>query len=449
MKETTNNQHIVTQSETIQILTEAVKKTKKFHIEIPSKSISCKTLIQSYNEPNKQSDTLPEHNNFYIVGYAKAILSESFLEQLANKLRPLLSQYIDYESDTIGSGLVSLTGGMATPSLIDFTRTLIKASVILGPETVAKVLFGWISGEPIRYKVKVLFKKMLPDEPVNLEGMEIMPLPNTTEELLALIPHSIYNHDGIGKLRNRAILTIDSTIQPALYKPSNRSGIQKKITSSIGDHSYFNLHKNLNNFCNALSLARNACITWDTCWDDLGYLLAFRDNGSFGYGSPRVPSADDYVKVEQHHMTQAWDIYMKLYGLHTKMTILNIATHRWVKSKLSKFNYTDNYIDLRIALEALFLGSSDKGELSFRLATNGAWYLGANPKERCEYFNMFRSIYTLSSKMIHASYRDEVSREDHSILEKTQNACRDGILKRIEEGQEPKWNEVIMGVKQT
>lgn len=63
----------------------------------------------------------------------------------------------------------------------------------------------------------------------------------------------------------------------------------------------------------------------------------------------------------------------------------------------------DRSIELGVAAEALFLryGGEDQSELSFRLATRAAWFLGSSRAEREQIFNCFRVLYEARSKAVH------------------------------------------------
>ena len=104
----------------------------------------------------------------------------------------------------------------------------------------------------------------------------------------------------------------------------------------------------------------------------------------------------------------------------------------------------DCFIELRVALEALYLRKGDMGELKFRLATYGAWHLGSNFDERRRYHTTISRMYNLASKAVHTG---EIENKPGTldILTDTQNLCREGILKRLKEKEKPKWEDMILG----
>lgn len=122
---------------------------------------------------------------------------------------------------------------------------------------------------------------------------------------------------------------------------------------------------------------------------------------------------------------------------------LRVPIQRWRRSKAAS-NGVDLAVDLRIALESLFLDKGNNMELSFRLALRAAWYLGANRDERTRIFEAVREAYSIGSKAIHTGkgYDDVIPAK----LAMAQDICRMSILRRISEGgKPPNWEEVVLG----
>ena len=122
---------------------------------------------------------------------------------------------------------------------------------------------------------------------------------------------------------------------------------------------------------------------------------------------------------------------------------LRVPIQRWRRSKAAR-NGVDLAIDLRIALESLFLDAGNNDELSFRLALRAAWYLGAEGHECARIFDALRKAYSIGSKAVHTG-----EGYDYMIpagLAEAQDVCRRAILRRIiEGGKPPDWNEIVLG----
>ena len=102
--------------------------------------------------------------------------------------------------------------------------------------------------------------------------------------------------------------------------------------------------------------------------------------------------------------------------------------NRWVKSKdtIPSHGWEDRFIELRIALEVLHLDNY-QGELSFRLATNAAWYSGTTPPEREPYHKLLREAYRVSSRAIHGEHVKPAGL-NRELLWKVPAECRKEIL---------------------
>ena len=121
---------------------------------------------------------------------------------------------------------------------------------------------------------------------------------------------------------------------------------------------------------------------------------------------------------------------------------LRVPIQRWRRSRAAS-NGVDLAIDLRVALESLFLDRGNNAELSFRLALRAAWYLGAHKYERTQIFNVLREAYEIGSKAVHTGegYDDTIPVN----LTMAQDICRAAILRRIgEEGNPPDWKKLVL-----
>ena len=131
--------------------------------------------------------------------------------------------------------------------------------------------------------------------------------------------------------------------------------------------------------CEALSLATGAYVSRDGLWMDYGDLTAFgfrRSGVSSGPWQPKTPTLSQ-VRLDQTTLEQAWNIH-RLRNRDSNRRVAGMAILRWMRSVNPHIGITDQFIELRIALETLYL-DSPQGELRFRLAIHGAWDLGSTP----------------------------------------------------------------------
>ena len=114
-----------------------------------------------------------------------------------------------------------------------------------------------------------------------------------------------------------------------------------------------------------------------------------------------------------------------------------------MKSKSSELSFLDQFIELRIALEALYLDSPE-GELRFRLASHGSWHIGKNVEERKRYYQTLLQMYKLASNAVHGG-EIKKNKKNEELLKGAQDLCQKGILKRLREKATPNWGNLILG----
>ncbi len=393
-----------------------------------------------------------EFSGSLVARFVQPKVPEHLLTELTQQLQLLLDRYLEPKSDRIGNGLAHLMGGVQVPTIAAFARDLVRPAAILGSECVVDLLLGWIDGEPLRYREEALLSGATANQPLELteEGIRIARLPDSLEELPDHLPTFIsgiiagggsHNYNSfLGGVR----LSIDCEAEPALYKPSMSETGQGEIQRTCVKGRIPQL--SLDRFCEALSLAGNHCIRRRARWINYGELEEF--NTVTGTGVPHVETPSwtaTTLSLSEEHLQEARKICLARYpSEQTKLRPrLDIAISRWMQSK-GPAGLADKLIDLRIALEALYL-EGEAGEIRFRLATYGAWHLGTDAAKRGKYHKTLRDAYDLSSKAVHAGAVEDTP-ENQEKLTAAQDLCRQGILKRLsEEPPKPKWNELIMG----
>ena len=203
-------------------------------------------------------------------------------------------------------------------------------------------------------------------------------------------------------------------------------------------------------FCQVLSLVCNTTVQivhkrWFLAEDKSfnlhdGTIRILRDPDSFG--SP--------TEANESQIDEAKNLYDILVNLGPKVREkLQIAVDRWVKSKTDE-NPVDKMIDLGIAFESLYL-SDVREELTFRLCVRAAWYLGKDKKDRERLLTEFKKIYSCRSTGVHNGTLDEdvtIGGEHIPIskfVKRAQDLCRQSIIKVLEDGRFPDWDNLILG----
>lgn len=371
------------------------------------------------------------------VSSAISQVREDLLPVLTRWLGSLLSRYI--LDDRIGNGFAYLVGGVTEVTVTNFTLDFIRAAAILGPERATQLLYKWAQGEAVSYRRCAVLSGISVDQPLEMDGgVRFESLPKSSGELSAHLPFSSTLHFGDLSLLGAVKVTIDCQAKPAFYKPGGHDTIHER-TSAYGPIWF----DSLDALYEALSLACNhyvSCrIEWSECDEADAFSIGrfsggmFREQDLFRSGS---------TQLSQEHLEETRVLFVKRLAGRNARGGLDLAISRWMRSKRHT-SYADQFIELRIALEALYLKNTG-GELGFRVANYGAWHLGADFDQRRQYQEILHQAYRQASTAVHAGEVKNTPK-NRDLLKAAQDLCREGILKRLNESEEPNWNEIILG----
>lgn len=369
------------------------------------------------------------------------LLPQSLRDELTACLRSLLGPYI--VDGEIGSGFFCFLGGHKTIDFVNLIGGVARATGILGPQDAGQTLRQWSEGTDVRYQTHMVLTGATVDQPFAIgDGFQVDRLLNTTtlggRDILPNYARELF---GSVAFPNSAILSVDCEAGPAFIH--TKAAQQKHSrTSPIGPVRV----ESPDRFAVALSLVTNhpiSClIHWTTCQDAKAFGLASRSRAFAGTEGDGLKQSLTRRKIEE-----AIDLHIKFFNEWTMDRSLSIAIARWARSKEFK-NPADQLIDLRIALEALFLPGQAQGELAFRLAVRGAWYMGATTEDRKQIRDLIATAYRRASTAIHGGkvgdYMGNVN-----LIGSVQHLCREAILKRLADDDQPDWNDLILGGKLT
>ena len=391
---------------------------------------------------------------------------EALKEQLVDALRRVLEPFIDPETDEIGHAfpiegrqngrLTTRADGLYdrefTSSLPEFASALVQAAAVIGVEEAIRLLADWARGEPVRIHLSTALNNLFISASLSpRDDIQVVPLALTTTQLprLPVKSRAAKNYLGLTLLR------LQISASPALFRP-NSEGHENTVQSQSADGI------NLDLVCESLSLEANRHVGRSLVWLDYPNAAAFcfeirgawsqgedrlkpmpwKNLQNLGTGAVTITPADDVCR-QRLDLDQLRHVLEALGRADKK---LRIAVDRWRRSKLPYVRPEDAYIDLRIALELLYLkdfANERSQEMRFRLALFGAWHLSANLDERRSIRKTLRDAYDMASKAVHVG---EVAGNEHAnLLPDAQNLCRRGIYKLLLEGQPQDWGDLILG----
>ena len=247
-------------------------------------------------------------------------------------------------------------------------------------------------------------------------GVDIVPLPLSTVELPAGLPtrRGKPRADYLGQ----SLVSVDAETKPALFQPETPWPEGKEVRAALTPRL------TLETIREALSLEADTFVDGGLTWDDYGEFsaLANQDGG--------VRGAVGHLPPCKHHMTSlklgvsslevseedirdisAENIGRLLRELQGADARARVAVSRWKMAMNSIRDRADRFIDLRIALESLFLPPLSAQELKFRLAVSGAWLVGKDAAGRRRVWNTLRSAYDLASTAVHGGRSEEEGEE--------------------------------------
>lgn len=358
---------------------------------------------------------------------------------IAKFVEPAIDKFQGHDTGTIGNGIAAAFGGLVNVNVEYIVTSLMKAASVLGSRRAVDLFVDWVNGEPLKYTSTALMVGVSIDRPTSIsEGIELSRLP-MSGPLVRDLPYGLSDMEGEPRFLGRVIMRVEESATPVFYAMPDDHKIS--LVRFYWGRECFDGQFPLDAYCEALSLIANHHINWQHSWKDPG------NAHPFVVGSGYTSRADAHAWPKTKTITQN-DLQkaLKLYWLRDKYgkdKSLEIAVERWIRCKGQARDVRDSFIELRIALEALYLPGMS-GELSYRLAHRGAWHLGKDVDERKKLYATLRSFYTRASNIVHAG-KKRVTPKHHELLAKAQTICRDGILKRLKDGPEQDWDSVVLG----
>lgn len=403
---------------------------------------------------------------------AVVIASDEAMSPLYACLNTLLGEHIDPESNCIGhafpmssanrSSTSYEVGGVAPQSysspMEKFAKLLIRGCAVIGTESLAEFLTAWAKGSPVRYRTSAMLNGLyLNSGSEPLPGIRLDPFPTSTDILPGTAP--IPPGRTAKELLGRTVLSVDSIATPAFFRPkrdSLRLEVEAGFTTDVA----------LDDICHALALESDGNVWTAFEWNDYGELshclspgnssirntsregldalpLGHSVSGAFGTGIHSVSIPENHISKLSADRVGA--LIQSISGKES--SLFRVALSRWCKSKKSFASISDQFIDLRVALESLYLKKfkgEQSGEMTFRLALFGAWHLGEGMEERKQIRRTLLDTYNIGSRAVHGQ---ELKFNDKNLrlLSEGQRLCRLGILKVLEEGEPDDWEDLILG----
>lgn len=406
------------------------------------------------------------------LGSASVEVADGHVRAIADHLRERLGRFVEAETDRIGHSFQIVGDGdarttvtsdfhvssSAVSTVTSLAKGLVRAGAIISPCRAADLMEQLIRGDPQRRKLCVMLDGIHAGGMADMsEGVRLYRLPTSSDLLPSSMAGSV--REPSESVLGRTVLELDVFVRFPFFLPRETDDARpsSEATSVLGDAT-------LEEFLYCLSLACGTQAKLARAWIDVGDIAAFgamqRETISMGPGFsesrlgrsvtfnifPKAavrlrPSEMPTPNVSEEDLRRAWLLKDELHRRFNSDRRFSTAVTRWSKAAIPGDDSPDRVIELRIALEALFL-DSNRDELGFRLATTGARYLASELVERKAVRKTLVDFYGMASSVIHG---DEPSSSKRSRLaDEATVLCGRGILKVLEQRERPNWGDFLL-----
>ena len=346
---------------------------------------------------------------------------DSIKTEIIDQICSIFRDFIEIdknEQKTIGIGYNLLNSAPQIITISKFTQEIIQASVAIGPDKIIEILDNWKNRVPLPLSLK---SKII--------GLSVCKTTNLTN-LVRILPSSYQSHEHIESqsanlsyqfadnpirksLEDLDTLTVDFEIPSGLFLPSNTLDHKKNL------ENFQAASKRTNQICQTLSLAGNTNVSYSFSWIDTGNSALFFSGPSviFFAGNSvnsNQPDENRDSKLSTNELQSTTILFLERQEAirkkkPTKMSnALDISIFRLVESmRISDdLNQLNNIcIDMRIALESLFLfnKSKSKNRIWFLVPANCVCLIENNPSDKSESYKTLEDFYDIASQILHSS----------------------------------------------
>ena len=390
---------------------------------------------------------LPDANINHPRNFHVSINDTELMEQLVKALGMALEG--NTQDDRVQTAtMVTVLGYGPGFEMEELAERLLVIAIGRGHQQAARNLLKGVQEGVAEYQVIRLLTGIHIDSEIEVRpGIRLVPLPSSTANLPPIFGYmgQIQTRDLLGK----TVIVTDCTVSPVYTNPDSfvlpEEVFQRKQRCT--DLPDFDIQT----FCDALSLISNGAIEWVSDWTFVKPDEVFVVHGvHVGSVVTQISALRERtnVPVDTEQVTGAVSLYTSMKSLKEgEAQKLQIPIRRWIKSK-TRQPLVDTFIDLGIALEALYLDPGTGEQQSFRLRLRAALFLREDVNGREAVIKDVQEIYKLRSKAVHEGAVNN-SEATKSFKEKAEDLCRESIIKTVSysqvNGEFPRWSRLELG----
>ena len=379
---------------------------------------------------------------------ARADVPSSKIEPLRRLLRCSFRSVTCPDTDRMGCQMFYTFYEPSPPTMTvsEFSLDLVRASVMIGADRVAHYVDSWSNNSPIQLTRYIALTGMTYEEHLCVDNTIpiIGPVFSSTDRgivhpsLLRDSPFRrakpMYKGFKTVSIQSCPLMAIPVSINPSFFHPEGERSEHRIDGLSV---RWFRSE----DYLQILSLVCNGIIQELAEWSIYGpadAIFSRRSDTSYVKGR-EIPET---TSVSQNEINEAFDIYKSMPDKPSYGRLVNVPLYRWLKSKESNRPLVDRFIDLRVALDSLYVRERAQGEITLRMASAGAMHIGGSAKEKRKTFDRLKKAYGTASGGIHTGVVRETE-ENKKVLRKAQQICRQSIIKEFHGQEVSPWRQLV------
>lgn len=314
--------------------------------------------------------------------YRPDILDKPLREKLHRLVRQELEDYIhdDRIQPAVLPSSMHVLGGVPVDALLTH---LLKIAIVWGTDQAASAFVDAVDNPHCPFQEMAVIEGLRVRQEVDVyDGVKLVPLPDSTRALPALLPRGIHDSIPLDHLKGATLLMANRWIHPRFAKPDAKQlqlpppfGFRVAMRSDDAPRSF-----DPGGLCAALSLVCKVRIRPTIRWCHMAGNELASVCGTSGFTYDNLIHNAPTVELSGKQLEESKILYQELIDFDPKeQERLAVLITRWMESHGPK-STVDQIIDVGVALECLYLDS--KQELKYRLAHRAAWYLGDDVAER-------------------------------------------------------------------
>ncbi len=396
-----------------------------------------------------------------VMRYEINITNDAIKSKLLDLIREEFDQFI--HEDRIRSVCLFIGGGPTGGYSLDcLLEQLLKIAIVHGIERAISDFDRCTENRHAPFQHIALLEGIRVEAEIQVfEGVRLVPLPTSGSELSNYLPDTVFFNMPAYSLLGKTLLIIDAFMSPIFHKPLHNQFHEDDFPFQIGVTGWkspkFEIGDFHKKFCQALSFVCNSAVQISLEWRFLAKDLLFNWStlGTSGFTcyNNNIDRFGRLATIGEGQIDEAKSRYEILDNFASDVaTKLQIPIDRWIKSKTNQ-NTVDKVIDLGIAFEALYLSETNYNrEIRFRFSLHAAWHLEKCKGKRKALMKKFKTIYDKRSEAVHTGKLPKAVKigkgqfvSISEFITEAQDLCRKSIMKILEDGKFPDWNDLILG----